>query len=186
MTDPESKPTPKPSQINDEVRELMKNDPRVLASDPDGEIHKRYVPLEPQVRDVVVTLAAMIALIPTIPHEPNSKERYDPASLLWRTETLRDALKKILADAQYAPPEAHAHFWMRGATLMREHIPDILALQVEVAGAKVDGYALKRAGQTVPDAAKDGWERAVMRVWIPSAFAPGGRWHLTTNAGKDQ
>lgn len=153
-------------------------------SDPTGEIRARYIPDTP--RNIVDVLTQMIEKIPTIPHEPKSKARWDCTTDVWRTETLRDALKKLKSDAEYAPPEAQHHFWMRGATLMREHFPDHLIMNVLVDGARVDAGTLKRNGQPVADNAKDTWERAVMRVWIPTHFAPGGRWHLATNSGGDQ
>lgn len=153
-------------------------------SDPTGEARKSYMPSEP--RNIVDVLTKMIEKIPSIPHDPRSKGARDPATEVWRTETLREALKRLKADAEYAPPEAHQHHWMRGATLMKEHFPDHLIMNVMVNGQRIDAGTLKRNGQRIPDAATDTWERAVMRVWIPNHFAPGGRWHLTTNSGADQ
>lgn len=165
-------------------QEVVIEDGKVDTSDPTREIRARYVPV-PEARNLLDVFTKMIETIPKLNIDDRAA-RWDPATELWRTETLREALKKLKTDTEYAPPEAHQNFWIRGAVLMREHFPDHLVMNVMVAGQRVDAGMLKRNGQRVPDAAMDTWERAVMRVWIPSHFKEGGRWHLTTNSGGDQ
>lgn len=137
-------------------------------------------------RDIRAVLRDVLALIPTFPHVP-VREANDPATEAWRANNFRGTMQRIADEAVYAPVEVQHHYWMRAGVGMKEHFPDIIAMSVMAPDhVRLDGAMWKRNMKPIPDGSTDTWERAVMRVWLPEYFVEGGRWHLTTESGKDQ